>query len=165
MVKGTLIKYKQDLKQLVLAEDKVLSDSLQRICAAQNIDNQEHTVSMRGRGSWADMQRIRTAESNIKYGEGGQGSAAHPLETFEKRAPNCSWADFIETVMSLSLERMKTRITHVCNSLFSSAFWRTCFAKKVASGLFALRLLPLPVLHALASSDRDPPAPSFLQAE
>ena len=28
---------------------------------AQHIGKQEHTVSMRGRGLWADMQRIYTA--------------------------------------------------------------------------------------------------------
>ena len=47
---------------------------LQRICTAQHTGKQEHTVSMRGRVSWADMQRIYTAgfltgrvATSIKY--------------------------------------------------------------------------------------------------
>ena len=57
----TLFNDGQELQQLVLAEDMALSDSLQRICTAQHTGKQEHTVSMRGRGSWADMQRIYTS--------------------------------------------------------------------------------------------------------
>ena len=51
-----------------------LSDSLLRICTAQHTGKQEHTVNVRGRGSWADMQRIYTAvfltgrvATSIKY--------------------------------------------------------------------------------------------------
>ena len=58
---GKLFKYGQYLQQLVLAEDMLLSESLQRVCTAQHTGNQEHIVSMRGRHSWADMQRIYTA--------------------------------------------------------------------------------------------------------
>ena len=61
VTKGKLFKDGQELQQLILAEDMVLSDSLQRICTAQHTGKQEHTVSMWGRGSWADMQRIYTA--------------------------------------------------------------------------------------------------------
>ena len=61
VAKGELFKDGQDLQQLVRAEDVVLSESLQRICTAQHTGKQEHTVSMRGRGSWADMERIYTA--------------------------------------------------------------------------------------------------------
>ena len=71
------------------------------------------------------------------------------LEAFEKRAPNSSQADLIEAAMSLSLVRMKTRITHFCNSLISSAFLKTCFAKRVASCATA---------SSLFCTGRDPPA-------
>ena len=72
--KGTLFNDGQELQQLVLAEDMALSDSLQRICTAQHTGKQEHTLSMRGRGSWADMQHIYTpgfltgrVATSIKY--------------------------------------------------------------------------------------------------
>ena len=63
---------------MVVAEDMALSDSLQRFCAAQHTGKQEHTVSMRGRGSWADMQRIHTSvfldrsSGHWLHQEGGQ---------------------------------------------------------------------------------------------
>ena len=61
VAKGKLFKDGQELQQLVLAEGMVLSDSHQRICTAWHTGKQEHTVSVRGRGSWDDVQRICTA--------------------------------------------------------------------------------------------------------
>ena len=61
VAKSKLFKDGQELRQLVLAEGMALSDSHQRICTAQHTGKQEHTVSMRGRGSWDDVQRICTA--------------------------------------------------------------------------------------------------------
>ena len=74
VAKGTLFNDGQELQLLVLAEDMALSDSLHRIYTAQHTGKQEHTLSMRGRGSWADMQRIYTSgfftgrvATSIKY--------------------------------------------------------------------------------------------------
>ena len=74
VAKETLFNDGQELQQLFFAEDMALSDSLQRICTAQHAGKQEHTVSMRGRGSWADMQRMYTSgfltgrvTTSIKY--------------------------------------------------------------------------------------------------
>ena len=58
VAKGKLFTHGEDLLQQVQAEDRGLSDALQRICTAQNVDKQEHTVSMRGRGAWTEMQRV-----------------------------------------------------------------------------------------------------------
>ena len=61
VAKGKLFKYGEDLQHMVLVEEMAVSDSLQRVCTAQHTGKQEHIVSMRGRVSWADMQRIYTA--------------------------------------------------------------------------------------------------------
>ena len=58
VAKGELFTHGNDLLQQVQAEDRGLSDALQHICTAQNVDKQEHTVSMRGRGAWTEMQRV-----------------------------------------------------------------------------------------------------------
>ena len=52
VVKGELFKDGQELQQLVLAEYRAPSDSFQRVCTAQHTGKKEHTLSMRGRGSW-----------------------------------------------------------------------------------------------------------------
>ena len=63
VAKGTLFNDGQELQQLVVVEDMALSDSLQRVCAAQQ---------------WADMQRIYTSfffdrsSGHWLHHEGGQ---------------------------------------------------------------------------------------------
>ena len=74
VAQGKLFKDGQELQQLVLAEDMALSDSPSENFVQLSFGKQEHTVSVRGRDSWADMQRIYTAgfltarvATSIKY--------------------------------------------------------------------------------------------------